>query len=621
MQATKKGPHGPFFFFDLTQDPVFPVNCVVMDFTQTHAQTIVGGQAGFAVPLIISVTGHRDLVAEEIPTIREKVSKLLTDLRSDYPDRGVSVMSALAEGADQLVAEEALRLGIPLIVPLPMARQLYIKDFDTVKAREKFDFLSSRAAETYELPVTQGNTLESISDYGAARDQQYAQLGVFLCAHCHILLALWDGKYNDKLGGTGQVVRFHHDDVMPGYTTELKGSGLIIADDESDLVYHVVCSRDREDGQPDEPLEPGDCWWFSLDENEPRSKILPESHRRVFRYTSQFSQDAVKHADRIRDEAWPLLDKKDHAVLPPGLRDIDHVFRAADWLAMHYQKRTHFALKATHILALLMGLAYIAYSDLFPEHIFLYAFLAFFVLATGIHMASNKRAWHRKYLDYRTLAEGLRVQLYWAAAGVNVGSKTKYTHDTFLQTQDPDLGWIRNVMRVAGTECDASNYREQEGLDFVLREWLGDSGSGQLGYFLRKGDEKVKRFRRTEWMARLVFWIGFAVIALFILVSTELEDVLRDPVVILMGIMLLLVGVRQSYGDSVADGELIKQYEFMFRIFSNARRRIDAADSNEEKRRILRVLGDAALGEHAQWILMHRERSLEQGEMFRMSGS
>ena len=93
-----------------------------MDFTQTQSQTIVGGQTGFAVPLIVSVTGHRDLVAEEIPAIRERVSTFLTDLCSEYPDRGVSVMSALAEGADQLVAEEAVRLGIPLIVPLPMAR-------------------------------------------------------------------------------------------------------------------------------------------------------------------------------------------------------------------------------------------------------------------------------------------------------------------------------------------------------------------------------------------------------------------------------------------------------------------------------------------------------------------
>jgi len=591
-----------------------------MDFTQTHSHTIVGGQSGFAIPLIISVTGHRDLVATELPAIRDRVRTFLSDLVDEYPDRGVSVMSALAEGADQLVAEEALQLGIPLIVPLPMSRALYLKDFDKVRVRENFDFLLSQAAEVYELPLVDDNTLESISDYGDARDLQYAQVGVFLCAHCHILLALWDGKYNDKLGGTGQVVRFHHDDVMPGYTPENVGSGLIIADDESDLVYHVVCARDREDGQPEETLQLGDYWWFSLDENEPRSKTLPESHRRVFRYTSEFSRDAVQHADRIRDEAWPLLQEKDHAVLPPGIRDIDHVARAADWLAMYFQKRTHFALRATHILALLMGLTYIAYSDLEPSRLFLYAFLGFFGLASGVHMLGKRNAWHRKYLDYRTLAEGLRVQFYWAAAGVNTGSKTKYTHDTFLQTQDPDLGWIRNVMRVAGTECDAADYHEKAGLDFVLREWLGDEKSGQLGYFLRKGNEKVKRFRRTDRMARLSFWIGFGVITFFIFMGAEMEDLLRDPVIILMGIMLLLVGVRQSYGDSVADAELIKQYEFMFRIFSNARRRIDSAENDDEIRRVLRVLGDAALGEHAQWILMHRERSLEQGEIFRMGG-
>ena len=361
-----------------------------MDFTQSQSHTIVGGQAGFAVPLIVAVTGHRDLVAEEFPGIRDRVSTFLTDLRREYPDRGVSVMSSLAEGADQLVAEEAVQLDIPLIVPLPMTRELYVKDFETVQVREKFDLLSSRAAETYELPLTPGNTIESISEYGDARDQQYAQLGVFLCAHCHILLALWDGKDNDRLGGTGQVVRFHHDDVMPGYTSDTTGSGLIIADDESDLVYHIVCSRDRENGQPAEPFMVGDYWWFSLDEHEPRSKTLPESHRLVFRYTSEFSRDALNHADEIRDEAWPLLEEKDHAILPPGLRDIDHVFRAADWLAIHFQKRTHFALQATHLLALLMGLMYIAYSDMLPVRVFLYAFLGFFVLATAIHVLGRR---------------------------------------------------------------------------------------------------------------------------------------------------------------------------------------------------------------------------------------
>jgi len=589
-----------------------------MDFTQTQSKTIVGGQAGFAVPLIVAVTGHRDLVPAEIPGIRERVQEFLTNLRTEYPDRGVTVMSALAEGADRLVAEEALQLGIPLIVPLPMPGPLYIDDFESIKAQESFDYLCSRAAEFYELPITPGNTPESIHEQGPNRSLQYAQLGVYLCAHCHILLALWDGKETDKLGGTGQVVRFHRDDVMPGYTPESAGSGLILTDDESDLVYHIVCSRDREGGEPAEPLQALDFWWYSLDRDEPRAKQIPDKYRRVFRHTSEFSADALEHENSIRKEAYPLLDAKSSAELPAGVRDIDHVFRAADWLAIYFQKRMLLALRTTHLLALLMGLTYIIYSDLLPKQYFLYVFLGFLVLATIIHTISAREAWHRKYLDYRTLAEGLRVQLYWAAAGVTTGTVSKFTHDNFLQAQDPDLGWIRNVMRVAGTECDASGYNDSVGLEFTLKEWLGDENSGQLGYFRRKGEERARDYQRTERLSKIVLWTGSAAITLLILMSAELGDLMRDPVVVLMGVMLLLVGIRQSYGFSVADAELIKQYKFMYRIFHNARLRIDAADSDDERRRILHVLGDAALGEHAQWILMHRERSIEQGDIWRM---
>jgi hypothetical protein len=34
----------------------------------------------------------------------------------------------------------------------------------------------------------------------------------------------------------------------------------------------------------------------------------------------------------------------------------------------------------------------------------------------------------------------------------------------------------------------------------------------------------------------------------------------------------------------------------------------------------LQVLGDAALEEHTEWILMHRERSVDQGELWQMTG-
>ena len=58
-----------------------------------------------------------------------------------------------------------------------------------------------------------------------------------------------------------------------------------------------------------------------------------------------------------------------------------------------------------------------------------------------------------------------------------------------------------------------------------------------------------------------------------------------------------------------------RQYRFMHRIFSNARRRLDLAENDEERQSVLRALGDAALDEHAEWILMHRERPLEHGKL------
>lgn len=591
-----------------------------MDAPTRHTETVIAGQTGYAVPLVVSVTGHRDLVDDEVPAIRKRVHTFLRRLKLEYPARGVTVMSSLAEGADQLVAEEALALGLKLVAALPMARDLYIEDFETPRARERFDALLSQASEVFELPVTPGNTAASIATPGKNRTRQYAQLGVFLCAHCHILLALWDGKYNDKLGGTGQVVRFHHDAVMPGYTARSVNTRLILAEDESDLVYHIVCSRNRPAGGPAEGLKALTCEWYTTDVTRPRTQRMPLRYRKILDRTSEFSHDAQIHVDRIQSEAWPLIDEQAMPHLPPSLRDIDHVFRSADWLAIYFQKRHLLALRSTHAMAMLMGIAYIAYSDLFPTRLFIFAFVAFFVIATAIHRYSFRQAWHRKYLDYRTLAEGLRVQFYWAAAGVSSGIVSKFLHDNFLQMQDSDLGWIRNVMRVAGMESDVAPHREPYGVEFAVQQWIGDARSGQLGYYARKIREKSGRNNRTEQFAKTIAWVTAVALALFVFADADFADSIRDPVVVLMGVLLLAVGVRQSYAFSVADFELVKQYKFMARTFTKAKRRIDTCETDDERRGVLRVLGEAALDEHAEWILMHRDRAVDEGELLRMTG-
>jgi hypothetical protein len=553
-----------------------------------------------------------------MPLIRARVHEFLRDLENRYEDREVGVMSALAEGADQLVAEEALGLGIPLTVTLPMPKALYLQDFATAEAKARFERLCAAAVDVFELPITPGNTVESISDPGPNRSRQYAQVGVFMCAHCHVLLALWDGKDSDQLGGTSQVIRFHHDDVMPGFTPRGAAGRLVLADDESDLVYHIVCSRDRPDGAPAAGLAPLEASWYTSDDRQPRVAELPTRHRLVFDRANEFSRDLRLYADRIASGKYPLLTSEQAATMPPGLQDIDQLFCAADWLAIHFQKRVQRTLLATHVCVFLTGFAYLSYTDFRSDRKFIFLVLAAMAIASLINYLAGRGAWQRKYLDNRTLAEGLRVQFYWAAAGVTSGIVSKFAHDNFLQMQDPELGWIRNVMRVAGTECDVAPNRSTEGLEFAVREWIGSESSGQLGYFSRRSSTGLRRQVATQRIGRVGLWVTAVALAVLLFVGAGIPDAVRQPLVYLVGTVLLLVGVRLSYAKSTAEAELIKQYQFMHRIFHNARRRIDAADSEDEQRRVLKILGDAALEEHSEWILLHRELSIDQKEILRL---
>jgi hypothetical protein len=583
-----------------------------------------GGGSGptrrrYSAPLVVGVTGHRDLLPAEVAGIRGRVREFLTHLHGEYPDRDLVVLTPLAEGADRLVAEESLALGLPVTVALPMSRTLYAEDFTTAESRRQFDRLCAAATDLFELPLTAGNTPGFVDGHGPNRARQYAQLGVFLSAHCHILLALWDGRESNEIGGTAQVVRFHQDDVMPGFAPRSAASRLTLADDESDLVYHIVCSRDRPGHTPAPGLEPLECAWYTRDDTEPRTRELPARYRQIFDRTAEFNADVQRHVEAIAREGYPLLPREPVAGLPSGLRDIDELYTASDWLAVHFQKRTLWTLRAVHGLILLIGVVYVTYTDLSADRPLLFALVALMVAAVLIGVVASRGAWHRKYLDYRALAEGLRVQFYWAAAGVTSGNVTKFAHDNFLQMQDPDLGWIRNVMRVAGTECDVAPNPDPAGVEFAIRAWIGGAEDGQLSYFRRKTAERIAKRRATEALSSIGLVVSLAALLLLVLVDSAALEWLREPIVYGVGCLLLAIGIRQSYAKATAESEIIKQYEFMLRTFGNARRRIDEAEGVGERRRVLKILGEAALEEHAEWILMHRQRSIDPRDVVRLS--
>src|SRR5271165_5032845 len=72
------------------------------------------------LPLVVAVTGHRDLSPDEVPHIVQQVRALFIALNDRYPHTPILLLSSLAEGADRLVAHTALECGAELYVVLPM---------------------------------------------------------------------------------------------------------------------------------------------------------------------------------------------------------------------------------------------------------------------------------------------------------------------------------------------------------------------------------------------------------------------------------------------------------------------------------------------------------------------
>jgi hypothetical protein len=549
-----------------------------------------------ATELIVGVTSHRDLDRAQLPALRAQLVNALTQLHDDFPELQLVMLSPLAEGGDRLAAEVALQLGARLVVPLPMPVDVYAADFVSAGSRAQFEHLLARAEI---VPLPWPADVDELRKPGPLRDRQYQLAGLFVANHCHVLLALWDGRDNGGVGGTAQIVRYYLGGPLPGARRASDNLRQMLSGDDDSLVLHLPAWRDSHHAGDKSDLQPA---WVTSAERRPLALDMPREYRRIFERMQAFEQDRLALADAT-SSAWP----QDPA---------ERASRSVDAMAVHFQRRIGWSMRSIHALAVLMGLAFLLYSDLRAPDSMLWIFLALFVVGLVIAGVAHRRDWHRKYIDYRALAEGLRVQAFWRRAGLTMTGDPEFAHDNFLQKQDVELGWIRNVMRQVGMMPLPPIDDPRQAVDSVIDAWVGRPGqSGQLAYYERKAALRERHHLRTRALGQACLWAGIGISLFLALFHRGLGDVTRDVLVTMMGALSLIAAVREAYAYRKADKELVKQYRFMHRIYRNARIALDAAATTQERREILRALGEAALAEHAEWALMHRDRPIEHGKL------
>ncbi len=432
-------------------------------------------RGSLVLPLILGVTGHRDLRPEDVPQIEARVREIFEGVQQQAPHTPLVVVSSLAEGADRLVARIALQRGHRLIAPLPMAPDVYEEDFTSEESKGELRELLASADPWFVVSE------DRVSIPPEDRSRGYALVGAYLAQSCQILIALWDGVDTGKPGGTSAVISFVRDGVPASLDGLLNGIGTASAIGSLDepegcgAIYHVPTPRVS---NPDPPCGPP----VVLKKLYPRSVMgdqeIAKRNRRILASFDEFNADLRTLGTRLRADAQRhvgrLLSADQEAALPADLRQIRDRFVLVDALSLYFQDRTKNARIALFLLVFLAVLIFGVYAHVTPLQIplLVYLYLGVFALAyffwflfAGRGSDESSSPWtrwllarvlplrlqgnyHHQYLDYRAVAEGSRVQFYWKLAGL--GDRVE---DHYLHRHRTELDWIR--LRSALRGCRA----------------------------------------------------------------------------------------------------------------------------------------------------------------------
>jgi hypothetical protein len=557
------------------------------------------------LPLMIGVTGHRDLRGEDREALETRVQDIFTEMRTRYPSTPLVLLSPLAEGADRLVARVALKNGARLIVPLPMPRELYEIDFEAPTSRAEFNALLQQAEGCFALPL-HGTAEADICSPGEARNDRYALVGAYIAQHSQILVALWDGASANAVGGTAQIVRFKLEGVPERYVPP-DNARHPLDPAESGPVYHIVTPR------LNNPQPRGSA--LSLVKRFPQSyvsdAVAQTTHDRLYARMETFNHDALRYASHLaaarEASKGYVLPRQEVESLSGPLTYLLDCYAVVDTLALYFQQLTQRTLIGLLIMVFCAAISF-EISSWLPDQRWIQAvYLGVLLAGFAWYLWAKRRDYQNKSLDYRALAEGLRVQLFWRLAGLK-----DTVADHYLRRQRGELEWIRQAIRCWNLPAELADEALGAGeapiladrMRLVFAHWVQD----QYAYFVRAARRDHRLVEHLKHWGRGFFMLGLAWPVMKVLL------ILIHPWLKALGMAPLIAGLLYGYAKTRALSEHAKQYGRMSLLFANAKQGLEelmTAGKYAGAQALIKDLGKEALAENGDWVLLHRERPLE----------
>ena len=375
-------------------------------------------------PLGIGVTGHRlhRLGEGRVERVRAAADIVLATIAAATNGDGVRLVTALADGADTILGQQAVARSWQLDIVLPFTRETYATDFTTGETRGDYESLLEAAHSAFELEEARGDDEREAAAYERA--------GRIVLDQAEILIAVWDRSPVRGRGGAAQIVS---EAVLRGIpvihidpTSDAKPTLLWGGIEERDLGQQTVETVPRAglEALPEllrllmgEPQISGECRQLALFEGKPKRSfpglayplLLALVGVRRLRKSDFITPDEARSAQTLQ------------AICDGGMADdgrfarrisllLGPRFGRADATATRYAQLfrsgyvLNFSLAALAVVLSLLGL--IVPSYVMPMMIV--AELGTISAILILTRTARRRGWHRRWLDNRLLAEQLR---------------------------------------------------------------------------------------------------------------------------------------------------------------------------------------------------------------------
>lgn len=508
------------------------------------------------------------------------------------PDRHTpiewKVVSSLAKGADRIVARSAMDyLNASLEVVLPFSVEDYRKDFNNTTDLDEFNELFARASNN-------NISEQSFSGKFKSREEGYEHAGIEVADSCEILLAVWDGQPARGKGGTAEIVKYACsvnrlvvwiNALNPGLPPVILINIQNTVDDSGNITSgnFQVSSL---------PLPKYAAGWSSR-----------------YLQVAEYNRDSAfrkKEFDEIVAGNLLKLEKarQDSSLLPEKIIPIINIllphYTRADFLAIHYQKlhiRSATWLYRLSAIAVAIAVFQILY---FPAQT-AWVLLEILALVGAVlwYRIGSLQHWHDKWLNYRHLAERIRILLFHTL--VNEPSSAQTTQKQQLPFYPGPGGWVLNVFDRIRQDLPALNiHREKitEVKKFIISGWIND----QAEYHKENAISKNMLTRKDHLL------IGAMLATTLLAAILHLLKVVHNP--LLENFIIAIVIILPAFAAAQHAISVIHDYERiaarsarMNEILLSLQSNINLANSREELSFELQRAEDIMSAENHEWCV------------------